>query len=229
MCCGAQIRMMSEQHQPEKKPGLRALIREDYIANGRDWSLPGFRAAAVYRFGVWRMDVRFRPLRMIYSFIYRRLFRYVRNHYGIELYYTTQVGRRLQIGHQGAIVIHERATIGDDCIIRQGVTIGAARLGREKEAPKIGHRVSLGAGCVIIGSVKIGDDVMIGPNAVVMMNVPDGATVTAMPGRVIPAAKKMDDTNSQTGHGEVNHASEDRGSAAPQAAEMMAGRGSGDG
>jgi len=50
------------------------------------------------------------------------------------------------------------------------------------------HRVSIGAGAMIIGSVTIGDDAVIGPNAVVMMNVPDGATATAMPARVIPAA-----------------------------------------
>lgn len=173
----------------ENRPGLRQLIREDYIANGRDWTLPGFRAAAVYRFGVWRMGVRLAPLRMMHSFIYRRLFRYVRNHYGIELYYTATVGRRLQIAHQGAIVIHEHATIGDDCIIRQGVTIGAARLGPDKAPPVIGNRVSIGAGAMIIGSVTIGDDVMIGPNAVVMTSVPDGATVTAMPARVIPPAQ----------------------------------------
>jgi len=185
--------MMTQQktqheQQAEAVPGLWAQIREDWIANGRDWTQPGFRAVAVHRFGVWRMNLRLAPLRMLCSFIYRRLFRYVRNHYGIELYYTSKVGRRLQIGHQGAIVVHEHCTIGDDCVLRQGVTIGAARLGPGREAPVIGDRVSIGAGAMIIGSVTIGDDAIIGPNAVVMMNVPDGATATAMPARVIPAA-----------------------------------------
>lgn len=211
--------MMSEQHNNcnTETPGLWARIKEDWIANGRDWSLPGFRAVAVHRFGVWRMGVRFSPLRMIYSFIYRRLFRHVRNHYGIELYYTANVGRRLQIGHQGAIVIHNHATIGDDCTIRQGVTIGAARLGPGREAPRIGSRVSIGAGAVIIGSVVIGDDVMIGPNAVVMMNVPDGAMVTATPGRVIPGVKK-NSTNVESVKSEANSAGEVVESAKPQAA-----------
>jgi serine O-acetyltransferase len=174
--------------QSENTPGLWALVREDWIANGRDWTQPGFRAVAVHRFGAWRMGLRFTPMRMLCSFIYKRMFRYVRNHYGIELYYTASVGRRLQIGHQGAIVVHDHATIGEDCVLRQGVTIGAARLGPGREPPQIGSRVTIGAGAVIIGSVTIGDDVTIGPNAVVMNNVPSGATVTAMPARVIPAA-----------------------------------------
>ncbi len=196
---------MTTEGQSENKPRLWQQIREDWIAHGRDWTLPGFRAVAVYRFGVWRMGVRLAPLRMLYSFLYRRLFRYVRNHYGIELYYTARIGRRLQIAHQGAIVIHDHAVIGDDCIVRQGVTIGAARLGPDHKPPVIGNRVSVGAGAVIIGSVTIGDDVMIGPNAMVMSTVPDGATVTAMPARVIPPSKKKADAAS-AGSVDAGHA-----------------------
>src|SRR5688572_22980725 len=103
---------------------LLAQIREDWQPNGCDWTRPGFRALAVHRFGVWRMKIKRRALRLPFSFIYRMLYRYVRNHYSIELHYTVQVGRRVVIGHQGAIVVHDSSVIGDDCIIRQGVTLG---------------------------------------------------------------------------------------------------------
>ncbi len=72
------------------------------------------------------MSLKPRIVRMPFSFLYNRLYRYVRNHYSIELYYTATVGRRVVIGHQRAIVIHDRAEIRDECVIRQGVTLGAS-------------------------------------------------------------------------------------------------------
>ncbi|MEM7228640.1 MAG: serine O-acetyltransferase [Planctomycetota bacterium] len=168
---------------------LRAQLHEDWLTNGEDRSRPGYRALRMYRFGVWRMSVKPRLLRAPLSLIYRMLHRRVRNRYGIELHYTARIGRRFLIAHQGAIVIHEHATIGDDCLIRQGVTIGAAGTYSIEDAPVLGDRVSVGAGAMILGRVTIGDDVTIGPNAVVMSNVPAGAMVVAPPARVIPAAK----------------------------------------
>ena len=99
-------------------------MAEDWEAHGRDHSLPGFRAVAVHRFGNWRMGVSPRLLRAPLSLLYRSMFRYVRNVYGIELPYTVKLGRRVVFEHQGNIVIHGAAEIGDRCIIRQGVTIG---------------------------------------------------------------------------------------------------------
>jgi serine O-acetyltransferase len=121
----------------------------------------------------------------------------VRNNYGIELYPSCQIGRRFQIGHQNGIVIHRFATIGDDCRVRQGVTLGRGGLERTKStegfrtsAPVLGNRVDVGVGAIIVGKVRIGDDVNIGPNAVVLTDVPTGATVMA------PMSKIM---RSQTG------------------------------
>lgn len=166
-------------------------IREDWIAHGKDWTKPGFRAVAVHRFGVWRDGVRLRIFRAALSRLYWVLFRYVRNHYGIELHHTTTVGRRVIIGHQSGIVIHPRAEIGDDCVIRQNVTIGAASHDRWWEAPKLGHDVQVGCGAAILGKITIGDGVRIGPNTVVMTNIPSHATVFANPPRVIQMPKKQ--------------------------------------
>jgi len=159
---------------------LLELVRDDYRAHGSDWTLPGFRAVAVYRFGVWTKTVGSpRAIHALLSAMYRFLHRYVRNHYTIELPATTTVGRRLVIAHQGGIVIHHYARIGDDCLIHQNVTLGAATIKTVDRGPVLGNRVEVGCGAAIIGGVVIGDDVRVGPNAVVTMNVPEGSTVAA--------------------------------------------------
>ena len=169
----------------ESQPGLWAQIREDWIAHGRDWTRPGFRAMAVYRFGVWRTGIRPRIVRAPFSVLYRSLFRHVRNHYGIELPYSARLGRRVIIEHQCCIVIHGNCVIGDDCIIRQGCTLGNKDLDRPGDAPTLGHRVNVGAGAKILGAVKIGDGAAIGANAVVLTDVPGGALAVGVPARIV--------------------------------------------
>ena len=90
------------------------------------------------------------------------------------------------IGHQGAIVIHDRAEIGDECLIRQGVPLGASSHHRAWEAPKLGRGVQVGAGAMILGDIKIGDGAAIGANVVVTCDVPPMATVLSEPARIVP-------------------------------------------
>jgi serine O-acetyltransferase len=182
----------NKTEQPNQNPepvGFWTLVKEDYLVNGCDWTRPGFRAVFMYRFGVRRMQVRLWLFRVPLSVIYRWMHRYVRNRYGIELHYTTKIGRRLRIAHQGAIVIHEHATIGDDCTLRQGVTIGASNKYSIEEAPRLGNGIDVGAGAMIVGNVSIGDRARIGPNAVVMMNVPADSTAFAPPARIVQAPR----------------------------------------
>lgn len=160
-------------------------IKEDWIAHERDWTKPGFRAVAVHRFGVWRMSVEPKLLRAPFSILYRAMFRHVRNVYGIELPYTVQLGRRVIIEHQGAIVIHGQTVIGDDSVIRQGVTMGNRYLDRPTEAPRLGKRVNVGAGAKILGAVTLGDGANVGANAVVLKDVPAGKTAVGIPARII--------------------------------------------
>jgi len=168
---------------------LLRLIHEDWIAHGRDWTRPGFRAVAVQRFGNWRMNVRPKILRAPFSVLYRALFRRCRNVYGIELPYSVILGRRVVIEHQGAIVIHGNCQIGDDCIIRQGVTLGNKTLERPMDAPILGKRVNVGAGAKILGAVTIGDDATIGANAVVLNDVLAGAVAVGIPARILEPAE----------------------------------------
>jgi len=167
--------------------GLLAQLREDWVAHGRDWTLPGFRAVAVHRFGNWRMTLRPKLLRAPVSLLYRMLYRRCRNVYGIELPYTVRLGRRVVLEHQGGIVIHGGCAIGDDCIIRQNVSMGIRRMDRLHDVPTLGRRVNVGAGAVIVGAVNIGDDAAIGANAVVLDDVPAGVAAVGIPARVLNA------------------------------------------
>ena len=186
--------------QPETKLSMNELetpalgfwqqLKEDWIAHGRDWTKPGFRAVAIQRFGVWRMTLEPIILRAPFSILYRALFRKVRNTYGIELPYTVKLGRRVVIEHQSGIVIHGECSIGDDCIIRQGVTMGNRYLDRPFDAPKLGNRVNIGAGAKIFGNVTIGDDANIGANAVVLSDIPPGRTAVGIPAKIINTKPK---------------------------------------
>jgi serine O-acetyltransferase len=158
---------------------------EDLRSHEGESSRPGFRALAVYRFGVYRMHWPRNVLRMAMSVIYRFLFRWVRNHYSIELPYSAKVGRRVVIEHQGAIVIHGNSVIGDECIIRQGVTLGNRHLNAPFDAPVLGRGVNVGAGAKILGNVKIGDKAVIGANAVVLRDVPAGRTAVGVPAKLM--------------------------------------------
>jgi len=165
--------------------GFFPLLKEDWIAHGRDWTRPGFRAVAVCRFGAWRMGIGSKIIRAPFSVLYRGMFRFIRNRYGIEIPYTVELGRRVVFEHQHGIVIHGEAAIGDDCIIRQGVTIGNRYLDKPHDAPRLGKSVNVGAGAVIIGAVAIGDNVNVGANAVILENLPSGVTAVAPKARVL--------------------------------------------
>lgn len=164
---------------------LFTLIREDYVRHGSDWTRPGFRAMAVYRFGVCRMRIRTRLLRAPLSFLYRRLFIRVRNRYGIEIPFTAQLGRRVTIEHSHSIVIHGNSVIGNDCFIRQGCTLGNKSLHAPFDAPSLGDRVNVGAGAKLLGKVIVGDDATIGANSVVVKDVPAGAVAMGVPATIL--------------------------------------------
>jgi serine O-acetyltransferase len=181
----------SRQVELQEPSTLRELVRvwiEDWKAHERDSTRPGFRALAVYRFGNYRMHFP-RYQRAGMSMCYRMLFRYVRNHYSIELPYSAKVGRRVVIEHQGAIVIHGNSVIGDECVLRQGVTLGNRHLQAPFDAPVLGRAVNVGAGAKILGAVRIGDGASIGANSVVLRDVPAGATAVGIPARLLGESK----------------------------------------
>ena len=164
--------------------GLWRHIQEDWATNARSFTEPGFQAVATYHFGVWAWELSDKKwVRAPFTVIYNLLYIFVRNVYGIELHRNARVGRRFRIAHQHGIVISPLAQIGDDCIVRQNVTIGQYKA--DGPAPTLGNGVDVGAGAVLVGPIRIGDGARIGPNAVITTNVPAGATAFAPPARVI--------------------------------------------
>jgi serine acetyltransferase len=159
-------------------------IKDDWINHGKDWTKPGFKALAYHRFGNWRMDVKPKFLRAPLSILYRFLYRRARNLYGIELPYTAQIGQGVIIEHQHGIVIHGNVVIGNNCIIRQGVTIGNRYMDRPTEAPVMGDNVNIGAGAKLLGKITIGDNVNIGANAVVVHDVPQNGLYVGFPQKI---------------------------------------------
>jgi serine O-acetyltransferase len=104
---------------------------------------------------------------------------------GISIPAGTRIGSGFYIGHFGGIVVSQKAVIGRNCNISQGVTIGRANRGRNKGYPVLGDDIYIGPGAVIAGSVRIGNDVAIGANCVVTMDIPDHSVVVGVPGRII--------------------------------------------
>jgi serine O-acetyltransferase len=159
-------------------------LREDLKTYKGNVAKQGFWVMAVYRFGRWRYGIRPRLLRMPFSLLYKVLFKLVQIMTGIELPCEVRVGRRLRILHFGDIIISGDSEIGDDVLIRNGVTLGLRHTG-ERGSPKIGNRVDIGAGAKILGSITIGDDAKIGANAVVLEDVPAGAMAVGVPAHII--------------------------------------------
>lgn len=138
----------------------------------------------LYRFGVWARE-QSPPVRQLAFGLYRAAATLCRNIYGIEVSATATIGRRFWIAHQSGIVIGNEVVIGDDCMVRQNVTIGADQAGSQRQPPSIGEGVELGAGAVVLAGVTIGDRARIGPNAVVMKDVPADGSAFATPARTM--------------------------------------------
>lgn len=156
------------------------LIRDDWKAYEGDITRQGLWVMWVYRFGRWRYGIKNRWLRLPFSFLYKLLKLSSQILTGIDLPCEAIVGKRLVIEHFGGIVISGDTVLGDDVIIRNGVTIGLKRTG-ERGAPKIGNRVDIGAGAKILGPISIGEDAVIGANAVVLKDVPAGGLAVGVP------------------------------------------------
>jgi serine O-acetyltransferase len=105
---------------------------------------------------------------------------------GIEIHPGAKVGSCVFIDHGMGVVIGETAEVGDGCTIYQGVTLGGTTLYRDtKRHPTLGAGVVVGAGAKILGGFTVGDGARIGSNSVVVKEVPAGATVVGIPGRVV--------------------------------------------
>ncbi len=104
---------------------------------------------------------------------------------GIEIHPGATIGRRVFIDHGMGIVIGETAEIGDDCTLYHGVTLGGTSWKAGKRHPTLGRGVVIGAGAKVLGPLTVGEGAKIGSNAVVVRDVPPGATAVGIPARIL--------------------------------------------
>jgi serine O-acetyltransferase len=107
---------------------------------------------------------------------------------GIEIHPGARIGRHVFIDHGMGVVIGETAEVGDDCTIYQGVTLGGTSLHKGKRHPTLARGVVIGAGAKVLGPFTVGENARIGSNAVVVKEVPPGATAIGIPARIISEA-----------------------------------------
>jgi serine O-acetyltransferase len=160
-------------------------IRSDFHAHDRNWGAQGFWALIVYRFGQWRYRVRPALLRKFFSLVYKFLFKLIQILTGIELPCEAIVGRNFVIDHFGGIIVSGYARFGDNCRIRNGVVVGLRRVD-EPCAPVIGNNVDIGAGAKLLGRITVGDNAIIGANAVVLHDVPENSIAVGVPATITP-------------------------------------------
>ncbi len=117
----------------------------------------------------------------ILGVFWRMVLRHHQIKYGFQIYPETEIGAGLYLGHWGNLVINPKAKIGKNCNIAQGVTIAQANRGKNEGVPEIGNQVWIGPNAVIVGNIKIGNNVLIAPNAYVNFDVPDNSVVIGNP------------------------------------------------
>lgn len=154
----------------DKKALLKAYLR-----------IPGFRYSFWLRLSNYHYQ-NHHQIRGLVCWIFLTHYSYL---FGIDLPRATQIGKGFYIGHFSGIVISGKAIIGDNCNISQGVTIGVAGRGDKRGVPVIGNKVYIAPGAKVIGKITIGNNAVIGANAVVTHDVPDNAIVVGIPAKII--------------------------------------------
>lgn len=139
---------------------------------------PGFHALLFYRIAHFFSNLK---LKLIARFISQ----FARFLTGIEIHPGAKIGKRLFIDHGMGIVIGETTTIGDNCTIYHGVTLGGTGKDKYKRHPDLGNNVVVGCGAKVLGPIKIGNNVKIGANSVVLKEVPNNSTVVGIPGKIV--------------------------------------------
>lgn len=140
---------------------------------------PGLHAIVMHRWANWCWTHDLKWLGRFVSHLARWLT-------GIEIHPGATIGRRVFIDHGFGVVIGETAEVGDDCTIYQGVTLGGTSLAKgAKRHPTLGRGAIIGAGAKVLGGFTVGEGAKVGSNAVVVKEVPAGATAVGNPAHIV--------------------------------------------
>lgn len=160
---------------------IRSVFERDPAAR-TTWEVltcyPGLHAIYIHKLAHWFWEIGLRWLGRLTTHFGRWVT-------GIEIHPGAKIGRRVFIDHGMGVVIGETAEVGDDCTLYQGVTLGGTSWDKGKRHPTLEHGVVVGAGAKILGPFTVGAGAKIGSNAVVVKEVPAGATVVGVPGRMV--------------------------------------------
>jgi serine O-acetyltransferase len=182
---------------------------------------PGLHALVYHRFNHWLWGLGLKWLARLGSNIARWMT-------GIEIHPGASIGRRFFIDHGMGVVIGETAVIGDDCTLYHGVTLGGTSWNKGKRHPTLERGVVIGAGAKVLGPITLGERAKVGSNALVVRDVPPGATAVGIPARIVEdrseivreikagqmgfsayaVTRNEDDPLSQAIHGLLDHAVE---------------------
>ena len=166
------------------------LIRSDFKRYGKSnfstfefltifFSHPEFRFLVNHRLA--NAYSRRHPIGLMARLWYRQL----KSRFGMQILLKVDIGKGFLLNHWGPMNIGHGIIIGENCNISQGVTIGNISRGRNKGSPVIGDKVWIGANAVVVGKIRIGNNVLIGPSSLVNFDVPDNSVVIGNPGKVV--------------------------------------------
>lgn len=164
---------------------LRRYKEPDNRMHWEEFSIPSI---LLYRSGHMIRAIRFFPIRIVLTIFHLPVFMLYTLLSGIQIPRSCKIGPGLRIYHFGCIVINPLTVIGENCTLRQGVTIGNRQA--IDDVPVLGNNVDIGAGAKILGKIRIGNNVSIGANAVVLKDVPDNHIAVGVPARIFPKKER---------------------------------------
>jgi serine O-acetyltransferase len=171
----------------ELREDIRVVFDRDPAARST-WEVvtcyPGFHAMLFHRLSHRLWQLGFKWLARLVSHFGRWLT-------GIEIHPGATIGRRFFIDHGMGVVIGETSVIGDECTLYHGVTLGGTSWDKGKRHPTLGNGVVIGAGAKVLGPIVLGEGARVGSNAVVVKDVPAGATAVGIPARILDEEFKV--------------------------------------
>lgn len=162
---------------------LEEIKADLYRYQGRSYNLwnllKGFRSQG-FRYMFFRRIRDYYGKKSFFGFFSSLILHHYTYKFGFQI--GGNIGKGFYIGHFGTIIVSNSATLGENCNIAPGVTIGATRRGPQKGAPQIGSNVWIGTNAIIVGKIKISNNVLIAPGSFVNFDVPENSIVIGNPG-----------------------------------------------